>query len=1029
MNVPNIPAGLSAAFSKNAVVAIVGSGFTSATAPGSAASSWISLIKYGAEVLTSRNPAFAPSQVIIDSLLELAADSNTNALLQAASMIRNEFNQNGPQSFMNFLHDTVGEIVATDETLGHSINKLKIPVLTTNYDSLLEQALDTDHHATWTNNEEMIRIIRGEARGVGHLHGVWTEPESVVFSTEDYAKLTASEKIVFGEASAFAMKTFMFIGMGEGVMDPNFRHIANYLKPKAGLTSHSHYLLCRSSQVPEFERKLAGSSIRPVAFGDSHADLPSFLHELARSTGSMRSRVDVEERSRKGAWSKIAEEINSNLLQPMASFDPSRILDSLVDPTFLPLSHEQYVHEKRKLEESSTAVDSELGPIEVDRILDGKKITIVVGEDHGGLTTTLQWLVLQYTKKTPQGLPVLLDSRSIRSQERLAAAIRKELNGVGFQLKRADELPEVILGIDNLSYRENEKFRTFCEDIHKVNAERVFIGCRLGEELEIARTLQSEPGDIMIVHLGKLGQMEIKKYAIIIAPNISSHMLARVFVLIRQEHLPRNPFTVTMILALMIQAASRPDLLQSQTDVLNEYMRLILSHAGGNLDARETLSVINLERVLMALAKEFVRNRSGALPANVCVDILQRLFEGLDWVENPLMWLERLKEMRILRNEGSNFSFRQSSYLYLYAAKAAVADAQFMQLMLAEPLFYAPIIKHCAALQRHNSDLVRSTSSLLVDWADFKHAGSVYKKMDHKVVIEDTDDDDESMDHVDSELPDEGTESEDSPERVLEGELASESYDLTEDTDILPFPLISLEQMTEASKLRIAVDLASNVLRDSDEIDDKQSKDLALLTALHSWGVLIDLMETDEEVREQGRRFIEDGVKLGFYSEEVAEIILPEFYPSYASFFVLNGIRENLRSKKLMPALERLNSSGSIEQRGMYAAAGAVFLEFVSRGPNWTTNILNLSRALEARWIVGRFVSFFMRTSYMLDELKLKELQAIEEFIELDIGNKFDFKGEKQRKKFVRLQINRLDKVRRMVMASRSIEKQKEIGN
>ena len=940
--------------------------------------------------------------------------------------------QDGEQAFANFLSDEIGSLMATNKELGSAIKFLNVPVATTNYDGLLEKALLTDNSATWANKSEMMRILRGETPGVAHLHGFWRNPETVVFAVEDYVRLAGDEGILFGETSSFAMKHYLFIGMGEGALDPNFSKISQLLKGSLGTSNHYHYLLCRESERNKLEKKFAGTTIRPLSYGSEYADLPNYVRGIANKVGPARVNSSRMASIRKAAWMKLAQNINGNRLNPADVFDELLILETLVEPTFLPLSHEQFIFEKRKQDESKGEDSRNIEPIQPSLVLEGNDISLIVGEEHGGLTTTLQWLCLKSATANEALIPIVIDAKSIKSAERLENAIRKELNTLGADLKKHDPLPQVVLAIDNLTYRESERFRMFCRDIANISVSKVFIGSQLGNEAEIARLFDSTQIPLQTVFLGKLGRPEIEKYAIIIAPNISPQMIFRVFELLRKEHLPRNPFTVSMILELMMQAASRPDRLQSQTDVLNEYMQLLLSHAGGTLDARESLSVLNLERVLTALAREFVARRSGSLPERDCVELLQALFDSLDWVESPISWLEKLTRMRVLRSEGSQFLFRQSSYLYLYAAKAAVADPTFMKLLLDEPLFFAPVIKHCAALQRNNIDLVLATESLLTTWADFQHSGTIFSERDlldapdvEDDVEEDVEEDESSasgeMESKDSDV----SAQEDSTDNTVDDRPA---YDLTTDTDVVPFPLNDLAETTQASRLHVAVDLASTVLRDSDAISLKGAKDAALLTIMHSWGVLIDLMETDEKLKEGGRQIIQEGVAAGYYSEEVATRILEHVHRDYACLFVFRGINESLRSRKLQPAIHRLYAANSIVEKGVYAVTAAAFLEYLSRRSNGTERLRPLIEALGSRWVSTNLFSYFFRMGYILEDLSNAELSSYRQMITTQDSNLFSFKNSKHKSSYMKRSFDQLDKARRKVAAMRAISRQKLIG-
>lgn len=956
-------------------------------------------------------------------LKDAAQTGDTHDLLMAAQIVRRDFyTREDEQSFANYLSDTFDNLRSKNPSLGKAIKNLDVPVATTNYDTLLEEALGTDNSVTWQNRTDMLRVLRHEKNGVAHLHGVWTHAQSVVFSIEDYTRLTENKDAVFGEASSMASRHFLFIGMGEGVLDPNFTELMRILKERTGPSNHYHWILCRESELESMQAKLATTTIRPVSYGSEFDDLPAFLKLIRRNVEVHGSSHSQRLNLRTAGWNTIAQQINANRLASADEVEPEDILDALVDPTLLPLSHEQYVYEKRKRKsKDEDANDNDLEPISAEKVLEGKRITIVVGEEHAGLTTALQWLCLTYVQPREEVTPLMIDVQEQKASERLSGILRDKLNGYGAALKRSDDLPPIALAVDNLTYREGVKFGRFMTDIAESSAEKLFLGCNLGNETDLTRVLQDNGADCQIVYLGKVGLTEAKKYAIIISPDVSPALIDRVMVLIRREHLPRNPFTVLMVIALLIQELSRPERWQNQTDVLNEYMQLLLSHANRGLDARETLSNENLERVLTALAKEFVKERTGSLSEDRCTEILVNLFSALDWDESATRWLEEMTSRRILRREVHQIEFRQSSYLYLYAAKAAVQDQEFMSLLLEEPLFFGPILKHCAAILRNDATLIRRTSDLLLTWDKHERVGANFDEVQRIEAPEIAEANSDGHESEDSNAEDNGSASDEVGTSNEKPELVNNqnNYDLSIDSDVKPFPLLQLDKIPESYRLFMAVDLASSVLRDSDAVTDHTAKDEALLQAFHAWGVLIDHVETDEEIQKAGKRIIEEGVKQGFYSAEIGDGLLPYYQRNYANLFVLSGINTSLRSSKLKKSMERLYEKNAITAKGPYATASAAFFELTSGKGEWAKNVQHLCDSLGRRLIAVEFLGSLLPSIYIFDELSPVERETIKETIIQQWDTVMNFADRGSRQRFIDHNFNRWDRFRRRTEAAR----------
>ncbi len=162
------------------------------------------------------------------------------------------------------------------ETLG-LLAKLGVPLVTTNYDSLIESVTGL-RHVTADDPSIVMKVVRGEDRRVLHLHGHWEKPESVVLGIRSY------EAVKHHEHTQTVMKLFgvgtslLFVGCGqEGLNDPNWGPFLNWLVDfdTAGQHEHRHYVLLRDSDP--FEQR---GRIFALRYGPDFADLAGFLKLL-----------------------------------------------------------------------------------------------------------------------------------------------------------------------------------------------------------------------------------------------------------------------------------------------------------------------------------------------------------------------------------------------------------------------------------------------------------------------------------------------------------------------------------------------------------------------------------------------------------------------------------------------------------------------------------------------------------------------------------------------------------------------------
>lgn len=123
-------------------------------------------------------------------------------------------------------------------------------------------------------------MLRGDEVAVVHRHGYWDEPESVVLGIRSY-------EAVLGSAAAQALqmvfaldKTILFVGVGDGLEDPNWSALRAFLSSGFSGAEYRHYRLCLESELETLAKAHRQEMIRPLAYGKCHSDLAPFLEGL-----------------------------------------------------------------------------------------------------------------------------------------------------------------------------------------------------------------------------------------------------------------------------------------------------------------------------------------------------------------------------------------------------------------------------------------------------------------------------------------------------------------------------------------------------------------------------------------------------------------------------------------------------------------------------------------------------------------------------------------------------------------------------
>ncbi|CAF1425244.1 unnamed protein product [Rotaria sordida] len=194
--------------------------------------------------------------------------------------------------YKTWLRETIGVLTAKQTELIQAIGELGCPILTTNYDLLLEDILKKKP-LTWnkyyaSHPNESFENLKDY---ILHLHGYFQKPDSVVFSRSDYDQLL-SNKFARSKLEALAeTKTLLFIGYGAEMFDPNFSNLLKWIPYKNNQKALSIYKLVKSNKNKTLNQISDVSfleNIREISYGDTSEGLLSFIKNLKAFTPIIR---------------------------------------------------------------------------------------------------------------------------------------------------------------------------------------------------------------------------------------------------------------------------------------------------------------------------------------------------------------------------------------------------------------------------------------------------------------------------------------------------------------------------------------------------------------------------------------------------------------------------------------------------------------------------------------------------------------------------------------------------------------------
>jgi SIR2-like protein len=287
MRVPDLTDDLRQRIAAKQLVCFVGAGVSLASAaegPGRACASWIGLLESGVQWVQGVQPGLHESW-LADRLRALASE-DLDDLLSVASQVASKLGAPSGGEHAEWLHRTVGALRVGDATLIRALGALGVPLVTTNYDHLMEQVLGREA-VSWRNEAAVDRILRGDSDAILHLHGHYSEPESVVLGLWEYAGLVDNEHTQAVLRALGMAKSLLFVGFGAGLRDPNFGQFLRWSRKVSATMPYRHFRLARADEVARVRREHdPAERVMVLPYGVAHADLPGFLGTLAPPGGS-----------------------------------------------------------------------------------------------------------------------------------------------------------------------------------------------------------------------------------------------------------------------------------------------------------------------------------------------------------------------------------------------------------------------------------------------------------------------------------------------------------------------------------------------------------------------------------------------------------------------------------------------------------------------------------------------------------------------------------------------------------------------
>ena len=291
-----------------------GTGVSVSSSPDARSASWTGLMESG------RDRCLELYEELSDDwaeriTCEIGSGSLTE-MLAAAYKIAKYIKDKGNGRYQEWLEESVGTLSTTNDDLLKSIRLLDIPILTTNYDTLIADFLQRKA-VPWTDRYNVPRFLNRQSTDILHLHGVWNQPDSVIFDPVEYGGISSDAPIQQTLRSLMTMHCLLFIGCGEGLLDPNIGKAIEWCSSVDAGSQYMHYALVDAETRKRIERDLPKSGkVTFVTYGEKYTDLAPFVARIRSGDKPITLSPKVE-LTKAGAKSSVVHKKGSGISSPI----------------------------------------------------------------------------------------------------------------------------------------------------------------------------------------------------------------------------------------------------------------------------------------------------------------------------------------------------------------------------------------------------------------------------------------------------------------------------------------------------------------------------------------------------------------------------------------------------------------------------------------------------------------------------------------------------------------------------------------
>jgi len=638
--------------------------------------------------------------------------------------------------------------------------------------------------------------------------------------------------------------------------------------------------------------------------------------------------------------------------------------DLLVARRFWPLPYAELAA-ARELDDSAAP-----GPVDAVAASSDCQVVIVSGDAESGVTSALLWLLAQHFERHDERFPAYVRyERGFSKVQRLERAVRQAAGRLGMTLERGEDLPLMLLAVDDVDVGHRGALEGFTRYVADHPDQHFLLGSHGEDHTVLAERLSARGIAFERVFLGPFGRGEVRELIDKLVGNKSPELLDKVLEVVLSQQLPRSPFVLAALVAVLSEEADVATL--NVSGLLDAYAKWLLggdepADLGGlGMDYRRR------EHLLGWLAAKLVRAGARRIARPDAERAVLDYFAAKGWTSSSARILDSLVARRVLVEDAGGIGFRHPALLHLFAGHAMLDDQDFADEVMQDCFTYRGAVQHAAGLRRSDRGLL-----LAVDDA-------------FQAVLERLGDDirADMFDRV-STLP--GWSKDEPDFDQLKAAVATETHDETlndeqldllyDQVDVPPrVPIAELALPPLLVALGPATGLLASVLRSSELVDDVALKADVLKRVLHAWCLLtIVTVLREDQTDELGARLQEALRSAGLGADAMDRINrLAELLIVFMMVLIASGVTGS-------PHLEIVLKRVLDDDEFMASSAHALFatMLFANLGfRGWPQRLADLYVRHREHPLIAELTRLYALASYRQRRAKGQDERHLENFL------------------------------------------------